>query len=55
MLNTNFTANNIYYLDGMLNNGRISTLKIGEDWKRIGISYIVLYKKLNIYYGYYII
>ena len=48
VLNTAFSANNIYYHDGMLNNGRITTLKVGEDWKRIGIPYIALYKKLNI-------
>jgi len=48
VLNTNFTANNIYYHNGYLNNGRISTLKIVGDWKRIGIPYIALYKKLNI-------
>ena len=48
VLNTNFTANNIYYHDGMINNGRISTLKMGEDWKKIGIPYIALYKKLSI-------
>ena len=47
VLNTAFSANNIYYHDGMLNNGRITTLKVGEDWKRIGIPYIALYKKLN--------
>ena len=42
-----FTANNIYYHDGMLNNGNITALKRGEDWKNIGIPYIALYKKIN--------
>ena len=44
VLNTAFSANNIYYHDGMLNNGCITTLKVGEDWKRIGI-HILLYIK----------
>ena len=46
-INKNFTANNIYYHDGMLNNGCIIALKDGEDWKNIGIPYIVLYKKIE--------
>ena len=29
-----FTPNNIYYHDGMLNNGCIMALKKGEDWKK---------------------
>ena len=48
VVNTYFSVNNIYYHDGMINNGRISTLKMGEDWKKIGIPYIALYKKLSI-------
>ena len=42
-----FTPNNIYYHDGMHNNGRIEPLKKGEDWKDIGIPYIVLYKLIE--------
>ena len=42
-----FTANNIYYHDGMLNNVNITALKRGEDWKSIGIPYIALYKKIG--------
>ena len=42
-----FTANNIYYHEGMLNNGNITFLKLGEDWKSIGIPYIALYKKIS--------
>ena len=48
MINTYFSANNIYYHDWMINDGRILALKKDEDWKNIGISYIALYKKLNI-------
>ena len=46
-INNNFTPNNIYYHDGMLNNGCINALKDGEDWKNIGIPYIVLCKKIE--------
>ena len=46
-INSCFTPNNIYYHDGLRNNGRITALKDGEDWKNIGIPYIVLYKKLD--------
>ena len=48
VLNTNFSSNNIYYHDGMISEGRILPLKKGEDWKKIGIPYIALYKKLTI-------
>ena len=48
VINTNFSSNNIYYHDGMLNEGRILAIKIGEDWRNIGIPYIALYKKLKI-------
>ena len=43
-----YSANNIYYHDGMLNDGHILALNKGEDWKKIGIPYIALYKKLEI-------
>ena len=45
-INKYFTPNNIYYHDGMCNNGCIVALKKGEDWKNKGIPYIALYKKL---------
>ena len=48
ILNTNFSSNNIYYHDGMISEGRILQLKKGEDWKKIGIPYIALYKKLKV-------
>ena len=41
------TPNNIYYHGGILNNGSIMALKNGEDWKKIGIPYIALYKKIE--------
>ena len=46
-INSKFTPNNIYYHDGMLNDGNITTLKKGKDWKSRGIPYIVLYKKID--------
>ncbi len=46
-INKYFTPNNIYYHDGMCNNGCIVSLKKGEDWKNKGIPYIALYKKLE--------
>ena len=33
--------------NAMFNNGNIMSLKLGEDWKSIGIPYIVLYKKIG--------
>ena len=47
-INSYFSSNNIYYHDGMLNDGHILALNKGEDWKKIGIPYIALYKKLEI-------
>ena len=47
-INSHFTPNNIYYHDGMLNNGKIMPISEGLDWKTLGIPYIVLYKKLNL-------
>ena len=46
--NNNLSSNNIYYHDGMLNDGCIIPWKKGKDWKKIGNPYIALYKKLNI-------
>ena len=46
-INSYFTANNIYYHDGMRNGGHIEAIKSEEDWKAIGIPYIALYKKLE--------
>ena len=39
--NSSFSSDNIYYHDGMKNGGNIVTLKQGDDWKKIGIPYIV--------------
>ena len=36
-INSKFTPNNIYYQDGILNDGNITPLKKGEDWKSIVI------------------
>ena len=41
-----FTQNKKYYYDGMKNGGKIVELNEGEDWKEIGISYMVQYKKI---------
>ena len=46
MINSQLTPNNIYFHDGMFNDGSITALKKGEDWKNVGIPYIILYKKL---------
>lgn len=46
-INSNFGSNYIYYHDGTLNNGKINVLKESEDWRNIGIPYIVLYKKIE--------
>ena len=45
-INQYFKNNYIYYHDGLLNNGKITVLNKGEDWHHIGISYIIIYKKL---------
>ena len=47
-INSHFTPNNIYYHDGMLNDGKILPVSEGLDWKTLGILYIVLYKKLDL-------
>ena len=47
-INSNFTPNNIYFHDRMLNEGNIIALIEGENWKEKGIPYIVVYKKLII-------
>ena len=46
-INSNFTPNNIYFHDGMLNEGNIIALIEGENWKEKGIPYIVVYKKID--------
>ena len=53
-INKKFTPNNIYYHDGMLNNGCIISLKKGEDWKSIGIIiYLYIIKLKNKCCGFY--
>lgn len=51
--NSIFSSNNIYYLDEMKYDVYIVNIKLGDEWKMIGIPYIVLYKKfkkiINIY------
>ena len=32
----------------MLNNGKISIIKEGEDWRDIGIPYILIYQLIKI-------
>ena len=39
-----FKSNFIYYHDGEKNNGKVTSLGKNEDWKNLGIPYIVLYK-----------
>ena len=43
-----FQSNNIYYHDGEKNNGNITALNKNDDWKNVGIPYIVLYKMADI-------
>ena len=43
-----FKSNFIYYHDGEKNNGKVTSLGKNEDWKNLGISYIVLYKMSEI-------
>ena len=47
-LNDYFQSNYIYYHDGMLNEGKISKIKEGEDWRDLGIHYILIYQLINI-------
>ena len=43
-----FKSNNIYYHDGEKNNGNVTSLNKNDDWKNLGIPYIVLYKMADI-------
>ena len=47
-VNEHFHSNFIYYHDGMLNNGKIAMIKEGEDWRNLGIPYILIYQLINI-------
>ena len=47
-INSKFIPTNIYWHDGIKNEGKIVEIKKGEDWREKGIPYIVLYKKLDI-------
>ena len=47
-INSKFKPTNIYWHDGIKNEGKIVEIKKGEDWREKGIPYIVLYKKLDI-------
>ena len=47
-INEYFQSNYIYYHDGMQNDGKIVRIKEGEDWRRLGIPYILIYKLINI-------
>ena len=42
-----FKSSKIYYHDGELNNGNVASLGQNDDWKKIGIPYIAIYKKLD--------
>ena len=42
-----FKANNIYYHDGTLNDGKIVPINIDEDWKNLGIPYILVYELIK--------
>ena len=47
-IDKHFSSNLIYYHDDQLNEGNIVAIKENEDWKKVGIPYIVLYKKIKI-------
>lgn len=40
-----FKFNLIYYHDGIFNEGRIVPINNKNDWKKIGIPYIAIYKR----------
>ena len=42
-----FKANNIYYHDGTLNDGKIVAINFDEDWKNLGIPYILVYELIK--------
>ena len=42
-----FKANNIYYHDGTLNDGKIVPINFDEDWKNLGIPYILVYELIK--------
>ena len=43
-----FLFNLIYYHDSILNDGRIVPINNKNDWKKIGIPYIAIYKRNEI-------
>ena len=47
-INNHFSSNFIYYHDDQLNNGNIVAINNVNEWKTIGIPYILIYKKNNI-------
>ena len=47
IINQYFKASNIYYHDGKENNGKIEMIKSGDDWKNLGISYILAYELIK--------
>ena len=46
-INEYFQPNYIYYYDGMQNDGKIVRIKEGEDWRKLGIPYILNYILVN--------
>ena len=47
IINEYFKASNIYYHDGKKNNGKIDMIKYGDDWKDLGIPYILVYELIK--------
>ena len=45
-INNHFSPNFIYYHDDQLNNGNIVAINNVDEWKTIGIPYILIYKKI---------
>ena len=47
IINEYFKASNIYYHDGNTNNGKIDMIKSVDDWKDLGIPYILVYELIK--------
>ena len=46
-IDNEFKSNYIYYHVGKKNDGKISVINYSEDWKDLGIPYILVYEMLN--------
>ena len=44
LVNQYFKSNLIYYHDGNENGGKLREIRSNEDWKKLGIPYILVYE-----------